>query len=79
MNAQKVSLSAVSAVEAKCFRPILPVQVEFENGRRAFTYALLDSGSNRTVMTSAFVKRMGAPMHEETISLQGLGVVSMGA
>ena len=31
------------------------------------------------VMMSAFVKRMGAPMHEEVISLQGLGVVSTGA
>ena len=64
--------------EARCFRPILPIQVEFANGKRMFTYALLDSGSNRTVMTSAFVKRMGAPMREEVISLQGLGVVSSG-
>merc|ERR1711989_23243 len=75
----KVSLSAVSAKEDKCFRPILPVQVEFSNGKKAFTYALLDSGSNRTVMTNAFIKRMGAPTRQEMISLQGLGVVSTGA
>ena len=37
---QKVSLSAVSLKEARCFRPILPVQVEFANGKRAFAYAL---------------------------------------
>ena len=33
----KVSLSAVSSKEDKCFRPILPVQVEFSNGKKAFT------------------------------------------
>ena len=60
---QKVSLK-----EDRCFRPILPVQVEFANGKRAYTYDLLDSGSNRMVMTSAFVK-----------SLQGRGIVSTGA
>ena len=65
--------------EARCFRRILPMQVKFMNGKRAYTYALLDSGPNRTVMTKAFVKRMGALMREEVISLQGLGVVRMGA
>merc|ERR1712198_352525 len=75
----KVSLSAVSSKEDKCYRPILPVQVEFSNGKKAFTYALLDRGSNRTVMTNAFIKRMGAPTRQEMISLQGLGVVSTGA
>ena len=75
----KVSLSAVSAQEDKCFRPLLPVQVEFSNGKKAFTYTLLDSGSNRAVMMNAFIKRMGAPTRQEMISLQGLGVVSTGA
>ena len=57
----------------KCFRPILPVWVEFENGTRLPTYALLDSGSNRTVMTEAFRKRGQCPMKKERISVQGLG------
>ena len=75
----KVSLSAVSSKEDKCYRPILPVQIKFANGKKAFTYALLDSGSNCTVMTNAFIKRMGAPTRQEMISLQELGVVSTGA
>ena len=62
--------------ERRCFRPILPVRVEFENGDNDYTYALLDSGSNRTVMTQALVDRVRCPMKEEVISVRGLGVAS---
>ena len=58
------------AGKPKCFRPILPVMVEFENGLQ--TYALLDSGSNRTVMTDAFASKVGCRMKEEKILVQGL-------
>ena len=43
----QVSVSAVDGAGngGKCFRPILPVMVEFEDGACLKTYALLDSGS----------------------------------
>ena len=51
--AAAVSVSVVDggSGERRCFRPILPVRVEFESGDSLTTYALLDSGSNKTVMT----------------------------
>ena len=73
-----VSVSVVDggSGERRCFRPILPVRVEFENGDSVSTYALLDSGSNKTVMTEALVGGVGCPMEEEVISVRGLGVAS---
>ena len=73
--APNVSVSAVSDGEGmKVYRPILPVRVEFEDGKDAFTYALLDSGSNKTVMTKDFCERVRCPMKSRIITLNGLGV-----
>ena len=80
-NSPPTSAVSVSVVDGgssgkKCFRPILPVMVEFENGECTKTYALLDSGSNRTVMTEALIGRVGCHMEEEIISVRGLGGTS---
>ena len=80
-NSPQTAAVSVSVVdggsgERRCFRPILPVKVEFENGDIVYTYALLDSGSNRTVMTEAVVNEVMCPLEEEVISVRGLGVAS---
>ena len=74
--AASVSVVDGGSGERKCFRPILAVLVEFENGECTRTYALMDSGSNKTVMTKAFADRVGCPMKKEVISVRGLGVTS---
>ena len=62
-----------------CFRPILPVRVKFEDGRSTEIYCLIDTGSNKTVVTQAFQRRYGLKTNKQWITLNGLGATSSGS
>ena len=66
----------VTAVECKdkatCLRPIVAVRVEFDDGRYTDAYGLIDTGSNKTVVTKAFQEEFKIKTEQEMITLNAL-------
>ena len=73
----QVNVSAIDCAKNDlCFRPILPVRVKFEDGRSTEVYCLIDTGSNKTVITKAFQRRYSLKTSQQWITLNGLGATS---
>ena len=77
----QVNISAIAAMKNKGdvnLRPIVAVKVLFGDGRTADVYALLDSGSNKTVVTQAFKRRFRLATHQEQATINTFGASSVG-
>ena len=61
-----------------CFRPIFATKVEFAGGSPVDAYCLYDTGSNRTLITRAFQKRLRLRTRRQSVTLRGLGTCSSG-
>ena len=50
--------------------------MKLSNGQSADVYCLLDSGSNKTVVTKSFKRRLGLVTHQENVTINALGSTS---
>ena len=73
---------AVSAIDATAvgisYRPIVPIQVSSKAGVTTSVYALLDSGANKTVVTSRLCKKINLDTWQEFVTLTTLGATTAG-
>ena len=75
---RQANLSAVDCTGGSCFRPIVPAKVNLGDGKFADAYCLIDTGSNRTVVTKPFCEKYGLKTRSEWITLNALGTTSSG-
>ena len=75
---RQVNVTAISTGNKSevCFCPVVAANVKLNNGRSADVYCLLDSGSNKTVVTQSFKKRFGLVTHQENVTINALGSTS---
>ena len=73
----QASLSAVECQKGSCFRPIVAAKVNLGD-KVVEAYCLVDTGSNRTVVTKSFQRKYGLRTRSEWITLNGLGCTSSG-
>ena len=72
----------VSAIDCKvvgfCYRPIVAIRVIYDDGRFVDVYGLIDTGSNKTVVTKAFKDRSRLKFRKEWVTLTALGTTTSG-
>ena len=74
----QANLSAMDSSSGSCFRPIIAAKVNVGHGKWVDTYCLVDTGSNRTVVTKAFCKKYGLKTRLEWMNVHAVGSVSSG-
>ena len=74
----QVDVTVVDHEINSCFRPIFATKVELSNGKATDAYCLYDTGSNRTLITRAFQKRLRLRTKRRSVTLRGLGTSSSG-
>lgn len=57
-------------------RPYLRCEVRSEGGNRQELFRPIDSGADRTILTSSAIQELGYQVSTETLSLSGLGGMS---